>query len=329
MTKRRLRFLPYRFDEQALQLGIEHCTIDGHREAVPPYDAEQRLLDVSGSRIASLRVGLEVAITDALIAEVFPPDERGSPEAGVIVAVVCTSTRLRRAVVLTEGTIAAGPVRGELELSARDAFGTVELTPIMVRRVHRADRDDGFATRAGSRLASGRSLEIRIDKQRPPQGEYLDIRYESFRAKGPPQFPHADALYQLDCDGEEPVLWLNLDHARICAVFDGAGNVGRVARVRNVVFAQIAQAVWSRLFWRAARSLQRVGEAVHAWEHAVLAFWLPRVYPDVRDLESRQAALCADLDADADDLVMARLDGALQAELELASRADSLAGELA
>lgn len=329
MTKRRSRFLPYRFDASALALVVEHCTIDGHREAVPPYDPESRLLDLSGSRVETVRVGLQVTIPADLLAAVFPPDERGAPEARVIVTVLCTTTRLRRAVVLVDGVVAAGALCGELELSRRDVCGTVELVPVMVRRTGRTERDDGFATLAGSRLAAGRPLELRVDKQRPPHGEYLDIRYESFLAKGAPQFPHSDALYQLDCDGDEPVLWLNLDHSQICAVFDGAGNVGRVARVRNVVFAQISQAVWTRLFWRAARTLQRVGETVHAWEDAVLAFWLPRVYPDVRNLESRLAALRTDLDTDADDAVMSRLDGALQAELEVAGRADSLAGELA
>lgn len=328
-TKRRSRFLPYRFAESGLMMSVEHCTIDGHREPALPYDAERRLLDLSGSRVASVRVGLQVTCAESLFLEVFPADERGAPKAWVVVTVVCAATRQRRAVVLSDGVAASGTVRGEIEIAVRDTYGTVELTPVMVRQAQRADRDDGFATLAGSRIATGRPIELRVDKLRTPHGEYLDIRYESFGTRGPPQFPRPDALYQLDCDGDEPILWLNLDHARICAIFDAAGNVGRAARVRNVVFAQIAQAVWTRLFWRAARSLERIGESVLPWEDAVLAAWLPHVYPDVRDADSRRAALRADLGANGEDAVMARLDGALQASLEVARCAEALAGELA
>jgi len=329
MTTKRSRFLPYRFFEHALDLSVEHCAVDGVREAVLPYDAEHRLVDLSASRFATVRLGVAMSVASEILDGVLPADERRAPEARVIVTITCAATRLRRAVMLVDGPVTAGVLRAELELSTRDMHGTVTLEPVMVRRTGRPLADDGFAALAGSRLADGRRLEIRIDALRPPHGNYLDIRYESFRTKGAPQFPHPHALYQLECDGDEPLLWLNLDHAHVCSIFDGAGNVGRVARVRNVVFAQISQAVWTRLFWRAARSVHVAGEAVRAWEDAVLAHLLPRVYPDVRNHGSRLAALRADLDSHGDDAVMARLDGALQNELEVAACADSLAQELA
>lgn len=328
VATKRLRFLPYRFDDHALALRLDGCVLDGQGDVASSYDEERRLIDLSGARWSTVRVRMSVNLDARLLAEVFPDDERAAPQGRLIVLVTCPPTRLRRGLTLVDGPLAPGVHRAEIELPIRDVQGTVEMVPVLVRAFDRADVDDGFGVTAQSRLASGRPVELRVDAARPPNGEYLDTRYESFREQGPPQFPRPDALHQLDCDGDAPVLWLNLDHAHVHAVLDSVGSVGRVARMRDVVFAQIGQAVWTRLFWRAARSVQRVGETVHEWEEAVLARLLPRVYPDSPDHESRLAALRADLDGDQDDAVLARLDGALQDMLELARSTTALAEEL-
>jgi len=328
ITTRRQHFLPYRFDDHALVLRVERCVLDGTRDVTASYDAERSLLDLSSSRFKAVRLRLGVKVDAEVLASVFPRAEHASPPGQVAVTITCAATRVRRAVVLGTGALTAGVVQGELDLVRKDLHGTVELVPVLVRTSERSEDDDEFATTTGSRLATGRALEVRIDVGRTPRGEYLDIRYESFREQGPPQFPRPDAMYQLDCEGDAPVLWLNLDHSKICSVFDGTGMVGRVARVRDVLFAQISQAVWTRLFWRAARGVQRAGETVHDWEHAVLTRLLPRIYPEVPNHESRIEALRADLDGDADDLVLARLDGALQDLLEVAACATGLAEEL-
>lgn len=328
-TTKRLRFLPYRFDDHGLTLRLERCILDGQRDVSASYDEERHLLDLSSGRWRDAHVVVAMTVSEALLSDVFPDEERAAPSGRLAALVICKATRVRRALVLVEGIVGAGVHRADLELSVRDLRGAVEVTPVLVRTIDRPESDDGFAVTAGSRLATGLSAEIRIDASRPPNGEFLDIRYESFRTQGAPQFPRPDALYQLDCDGDEPVLWLNLDHAAVCSALDSAGSVGRVARLRDVVFAQVAMSVWTRLFWRAARSVQLVGETVHEWEDAVLMRLLPRVYPDSPNHESRLAALRADLDSDQEEGVLARLDGALQDMLELGGTLTHLAEELA
>lgn len=327
-THRKLRFLPYRFDDHALALRVERCVLDRQREVSSSWDPERQLLDLSTSRWSTVELEVSVSLEAGLFDAVFPPDERGRPPGRLLVTVVCPATRVRRRIVLADGGLEARSYRGGVSLAIGELAGTVELTPLLVRAAGRAESDDGYGAAAHERLATGRTLEVRVDVVRPPSGDYLDVKYEDFRAVGQPKFPRADAMYQLDCEGDAPVLWLNAGHPKVCEVLNSAGSVGRVARTRDVLFAAIAHAVWSQLFWRAARTVHRVGETVQDWEAAVLAYLLPATYPDAANQESRLVALREDLEAGSDDAVMERLDGALQDLLEPGRHANSLAEEL-
>ncbi len=328
-TVRKQRFLPYAFVDHGLGFSVQQCRLDGDRDVTAAYDAERRVLELSSSRWSTARVRVEVSLGADLVESLFSPEERTAPPGRLMVIVTCSATRIRRAVALGEARLSVGMSAGEVTLVRSELQGAVELTPVLIRSTGRDAADDGFADATGSRLATGATVEIRVDEVRSPTGEYLDIRYESFRESGPPRFPHPASMYQLDCDGDAPVLWINLDHAKVCSVLDGGGTVGRVARLRDVLFGQISYGVWSRLFWRAARDLQRAGEPVHEWQRAVLARLLPAIYPETLDADSRLEALREDLDDDSDEIVLARLDGALQEHLDFGGRATNLTEELA
>lgn len=163
---------------------------------------------------------------------------------------------------------------------------------------------------------------------REPTGDFLDVRYKSFREKGPPQFPRIEALYQLEADGEHPILWLDSDHQHVAPVLDDVANVGRMARLREILFDRIQYAVWLRLFQRAARDVSETGEPTYPWQRAVLGKLLPLVYPEIPDQESRMEALQRDLRDDNEHEVLDRLDTGLQEDLELGRIATALAEEL-
>ncbi len=326
-TTRRVRGWPYRYAADALDLQLGEISVDPHRDARDAWDAGARRLDLSAARATTARLGVAVPVTASLLAEVLPVDERAAPPVQVVVTVTCGETRLRRAVALTLAR--DGVARGPVMLAADEVRGAVELTPALVRTTTRMGVDDGLAVDAGSRLASGAPVEVRWDPARPTHGDFLDVRYESFSAKGSPQFPAAGALYRLDCGGDDPVLWINTDHVQVAQVFEATGNVGRAARVRNVLFGHLGYAVWARLFWQAARTVEHADEAALPWQDAVLAHWLKRLYPEARDTESRLQALRDELGQGRHADLEARLDDALQAELDLANAAERLAGELA
>jgi hypothetical protein len=318
--------LPYRYEATGLAIQPRRCLLDDGREVTSAYDPERHSWDLSAYRMQRVRLEFDVPLPLSTIEAVFPSAERDRPAGTLMVVARCAATRLRRGHVVSTGQLAPGAHPTTLELLQADVLGSVELTPFLLLGNDHAAQ--GYAAARGSRIASGRSLEVRFDILRTPTGEYLDIRYESFRAKGPPLFPHADALYRLE-SGESPILWLNSDHARVCQVLDDVANTGRMARARDVIYDQISHAVWTELFFRAARAVVDTGEPVFPWQEAVLAKVLPLLYAEIPDYDSRVEALVGELREDGDRELRERLDGELQQWFEVGRHATALAEELA
>lgn len=325
-TTRRFRGWPFGHADDGLALRLTGLAIDGRPIAIDGLDPDRRSVELGLARAAELTVTMTVTPAPELAGLVLPLIEHPRPPVSLAVLVTCTETRLRRAVVVTTGALREA--HHTFTLAAGELRGVAELTPVLVRTTSRPPIDDGLATEAGSRLASGAAWEVRVDPARPTQGHYLDIREESFATKGPPRFPEPRALYRLDSGGDEPVLWINTDHSLTATVINAKGNLGRAARLRNLVHAQLALTVWPRLFWEAARAIEETGDATWPWHEATLAHWLKRLYPEARNHDARLAALAAELRDGQHAAIAARLDDLLQVELELADATERLAGEL-
>ena len=326
-SKRQQRFLPYRFQEHGLQARVERCTFDRALPAGIAPDVERHLLDLSAQRFESATIELAVTLPTAILTEVVPPAERDAIPARILALVQCHSSRLRVAHVFAPGPTTAATYTGSIQLERDDIAGAVEITFMLVRTERFAATDEGYGVAVGSRLASSRPWEIRFDANIAPRGDYLDVREEDFREAGAARFASPDAMYQLDTDGETPILWLNSKHKRITSVLRSAASVGRVARTRDVAFDRISVSVWIRLFLHAARDVVR-GDESATWKTAVLRHWLPSLYPEAMNHESRVEELREEL-ADADEgRILGRLDLAIQAESDTARLFESLTDEI-
>jgi hypothetical protein len=325
---RRHRFQPYRFGEHGVALAPTRCVLEGERAISLAPDQDRHVLDLSAHRFHAARLSFDIAVPPALLAAVFPPDEAAAAPARLALLLRCPSTRVRMAEPVVGPPLRAATYTAAVDLERPRLWGTVELSAVIIRESARHDRGDGFAAFAGARVADARPWEIRVDGVQAVRGQFLDIRYEDFRRAGPDQFPNPDALYQLDCDGETPILWLNSAHARICTSLDSVASIGSVARLRDVAFERIQHAVWTRLFASAARDVGRLGECPFDWQEPVLRMWLPRLYPDAGDHESRLAALAQELEEDDLAGILGRLDGLLQEEHQTARALDLLAEEM-
>lgn len=318
------RFLPHRYVEYGLQAHVTRCFFDGNERLTAAIDPERHLVSLVGQRFQRATVELSVALPPAVLALVLPPLEQRAPPVHVIAIVECHASRYRRGVVLsaTEGgaplLLAGAPCLGQLELGREELLGSAEITILLVRAATGEAAGPGWAVERGARLASARGWEVRVDANASPRGEYLDIREEEFARVGPPRFPQPDALYQLDCDGELVVLWLNSEKTRVAGVLHSEGTVGRRARLREVVFDRIYGAVWVRLFLRAVHDVVRLGEPSYPWQTAVLQKWLPGLYPEQQDHESRIEALRVEAaEGDVSEL-LGRLDLLIQVENQAA-----------
>lgn len=327
---RLLQFLPYSYKELGLQARISQCILDGAERAATAIDEERHLISLVGQRFQRVSLDVSVTVAPTLLAAVLPPPERAAPPVRVVAVVACPASRCRRSVALTVDAASSTSWVGKIELARDEIIGAAELSILLVRGVAAAPDlpSAGYAVERGARLASARVWEVRVDASASPRGEYLDIREVDFAEAGLPRFPQPEALYQLECEGESVVLWLNLAKTRVVGVLHSEGNVGRRARLRDAVFDRIYCAVWLRLFVRAAHEVVQLGEPSYPWQTAVLQKWLPGLYPDQTDHESRVAALC--VEAQEGDLgeILGRLDLLIQVENEVSRIHDTLALEV-
>jgi hypothetical protein len=273
------------------------------------------------------RLELELTVPNRVISRVIAEPERVSPPVAGLITLRCDKTHLRERVCLRPWAQAeAGRFRSTLTLARDDLAAVVSLDAYLVRSAAAIEPVPGVASQLNTRLASARPLLLLIDESPIHSGNYLDIQYRSF-AKDPtlPASRHA-ALYRLELDREDPILYINSDHERIRAELDSKGTTGRRARMRDLVFERVAVGVWSQLIVSAAARLVEDGELVYAWEQAVLEQWLTRLYPDQIDDDTRRR--CLERDYQRLPQLLHELDLTLQTSGELAALATKLAEEL-
>lgn len=316
-TTRRERFLPYRYERFGLELEPKRCVLDDSR-TVRSVNVARHLVDLSEYRFSDVAVECSIELPKELIGTLFPPAERSRPPVRLVLAVRCPQTRLRRSIDVPLAGSGGSGFAVNVRLRRSDVVGSVELVPYLIRAKDASDgAADGYATARGARLASSRPWEIRFEALRPPIGAHLDIRYANFREDGKAVFHYPENLYQLDCESDNPILWLNLDHARISETLDSNANVGARARMRDVFFDLISQAVWTRLFLKAAHDVRETDEPPYDWEQSVLSNFLPALYPSEANHESRLSQLRDEISRGDESFILGRLDAVLQSRLDV------------
>jgi hypothetical protein len=320
---REQRFLPWAYESQALTLALIDAELDGHGLVVDP---RSQAIDLA-SEWSCARLELELTVPNRVLARVLAKPERASPPVAGLITLRCDKTHLRERVCLRPWAEAdAGRFRTTLTLARDDLAAVVSLDAFLVRSTAAIEPVPGVASQLGTRLASARPLLLVIDEPPIHSGNYLDIQYRSFAHDPTLPASRQAALYRLELEREDPILYLNSDHERVRAALDSKGTTGRRARMRDLVFERVAVGVWSQLIVRAAARLVEDGELVYAWEQAVLEQWLPRLYPDQIDDDAQRR--CLERDYQRLPQLLHELDLTLQTSGELAALATKLAEEL-
>lgn len=305
-TKRE-RFLPYAYERSGLTTHIESVRLDGiTSDAV--LDTDRHLVVLDDAIWKEAHIDVKMTMHDTLLSRVLPEAERAEPPVAIVGVLRCSATRFRaRAFELSP----TGSGLATITLHRDQVHGAVDLSALLVRTRDTDLRTPGFATVAGARLAAARTWELRLEKQRVVGGQFLDIRYCSFRGDDVLQ-PFAGNLYRLELDQASPVLWINADQERITPILGDRGTTGKRARLREVFYDLIAQGVWTQMFLRAAEDLRTDGELTYDWEDAALRELLPSMFPELRSHALRVSALGRSLRSDGLSVTVERLDAALQ-----------------
>lgn len=316
-TKRE-RFLPYAFARSALSCRITAARVDD-RVAADAIDEERYSIALEEASWDRAEIEGAIVVDASALDAVFPPEERAAPPGELVLAVRCDATRLRGSERVGTAPLEGGVHPFRITIRRADVVGAVELVPALCRS--RAGATLGFATEAGSRLATGRPWTVRVDAAPEPSGKFLETRYRRF-SEDEGLRPLAHCLYHLELT-ELPKLWINSDHAKITPVLDDQGTRGPRARTREVVFDLIAQSVWTQLFVHVATDLGASDELVYDWEHAVLRELLPELCTE-RSHEARLARFRAELARGELPSLLSRLDAALQRRSALAEHVTKL-----
>jgi hypothetical protein len=277
-----VEFYPYRTGGDCLEL---HCHCDQSEVVVE----ERRVQMQNVPDDLDVTVRLQVVERGDPLGTVIPEHERDDPPLQMLVTARSLGSRFRRGIILSRD--GDGAWTGELHISKRDVFGSIELEPVMIRTS--PGNDLGFAAHVGARLAWGPAVMVYLDDPPSSAGQHLEIKWDDFKKTSSPwRRNHENSLYLLDMSAEPPQLWLNEAIPHFKNVAHSTGRRGREMRVRNATFALIAAQVWTSLLNAVATNLARLMqgdpepdpdqalESLLEWESRVVNHWSPVLFPE-------------------------------------------------
>lgn len=259
----------------------DRISVDGDQRRVVVDDAESLRLTLDANVEVSGLSGIGFDGDGALL--------------GLMVRVTSVSSRVRRSVPAPNGQfshtfeidIPIGELRGEL---------TVDVVLVL-----RSDVEEvpGRACAVGSVVAESRPWTVVIDQREAPPGRGIRIEWTSFADPTNADLPEAQ-LFAVRLEGE-PVLLLNRDIDNAYEVLESRGTHGAKARIRDAIFHQIVNQVWTSLIgtaWShfvaacAEDNLDGVEilDELTAWQREVIVDWAPLLVPDVNG-DREQAVL--------------------------------------
>jgi hypothetical protein len=251
-------------------------------------DQDLQTLDLTNSALPwqHLQIDLQGVLPAVDLSRILPLPSIASEDAALIVSVVCSETRLRRAVQLAfEG----GSWTGSVTILRDEARGAVRLVPRLVRTTDIPTSEGSefpFATRSGFVIAEGRSLNIRIDPPNIDTEGVLKISWENFpKSQNSWMRSHDGDICYLEESESRPTLYLNSHYAELKAALHSKSRSGSTAVVRHMGNALIAQAVWTQLFSNAAARVDPETEESEleltggGWRNQLLRDLLQRAFP--------------------------------------------------
>lgn len=260
--------------------------------------------DLSGDGWVSLRLFLEATLPHKALEELLPPGSDPAEDTLLIVTLSCPATKTRRAILLESS--GKGRWHGTADMHRLNVKNVVSVRPRLVRRNHApaATVPVAYATKAASIIAEGQEVRLVVDRGKQPFKGGLDVRWEDFQgSESAWRKAHANALFSLSADGDEPVLWLNSRHSRLRGILHSNEEAGSSRVMKNLLLAIIAESVWYQLSFAAIVGLERDEETNEVnlpsgWRGMVISRLLPYLYPDV-SADAQYSQLLEDLESEA------------------------------
>lgn len=269
---------PLRHAPGALDVEFERFSLDDDGDS---YELEKKGNDIHLEEWQADWKALTLTGTLTIINDlqhVFPPSEwESDPPAEVVLAVDCSYTHLREGHTVPVDSFQTGETDFELTLRSAEVYGTINVTPHLVR-TDGTDASDDYRTFAGFELADGEPWQIHVDDIDDRSGPLLPPIFKSFEeSDNDDRFPD-DAVYVVDKQNlDDPKLFVNRDHEPIASALN-TGPRGKLGRVMKVYTDSILLPALSELIVWTAKDLNEDGEAAHEWQEALLNQIVTEIY---------------------------------------------------
>jgi hypothetical protein len=263
---------PYRNKPFALEMAVRKFRIDrdrGDKEHVFP---ERKLVELENYRnYSDLTVYLDFDISRENLKDIVPENERNDLPLSLIIVSRCTRTSQREALFKKDIEDLDPDDEIKIELERHKYRGKSEIKPYIVRNEER-EGVDNFANLKSSKVASGRSWELRFDTFDRVGSSGLEVEWNDFSDPELEMPVTEDMLYHLNMKNEvNPVLHLNSSSNEVKRVMESEGTRGPDARMRDVFFNSIISPVYMELLTHAVESIDAEDfEFAHDWQKAMV-----------------------------------------------------------
>lgn len=281
-TKRertRTESLPYVYARGGLDFVVTSYTVDDGGTGTIDEDNDRKLSleNLPGWETTTIRGTIEVS--DSLIEQVFPEDERDEPPGKLIVTADCLNTHNRFGYEVVDAPIESEEYEWEIDIGRDEVRERVVLDTYLVRTEEGSHESNRHASYRGQRLAEGIPWRVQIDEPDDWLGGHMVVRFKSF-SESATSVPE-DNLYYLDrTDPEQPRVWVNSDHEPIKSALSSGGYNGFRPRMRDVISGTIAHQIWMELVMWTASDTTEEGEVEYDWQETVLAEIGGRMYDE-------------------------------------------------
>ena len=282
---------PFKYKPHALELNIESFSIDGEEGDGRKIFPERYLVELEHyNDYETFSLEMNISYNYSSLEDLIPEDERGdSTSLQFVIVARCPQTSMRTAIY--KGDVKEnedGKLKVEPELDIKNYRGKIIVKPYVVRKTTRENNKPLYARLKGSKLATGKEWEVRIDVAEEVGFKGLEPEWEDFSKDELPY--HEDMLYHLDT-GVNPTLYLNESSKEVKAVFHSEGTRGKDARMRDVFFNSIVVPVHIELIFDALEGFDNeLKEFEYDWQEGILMSLIDEMLKD-KDIQGEEAQL--------------------------------------
>lgn len=268
----RRRALPYRFDEEELELKITEVIVGGGPLGNRIKEDKLTVELQDQKEWPTGEVHIEARVHEHAEENLIPEDERSNPPWKIDATLLCREAKWRNCISLD--CEKDGVWRGVIPLHRSELSGTLSIRAFLIRTHDRQDAVHGFASKANVRLASSKEWKIYADDPQTAPGEYLEVEWINFATSNKDRIQDFSShIYYLDFGENPPVLYINSGVAGLKDALESRATRGAPAAVRDVLFDSIAQNVWTALAMNAvlsARNEDGEEQSLDDWQKNVL-----------------------------------------------------------